>query len=417
MKYNQPFGITTPSAPYINGNPSTGSMGSIPPAEAIEYPQREIVNAISDANLSPSNSDLHQLAKGVQTCHYNYGDDVGTTNHVVVVLTPVPDAYYAGMVVRFRALHAPTGASDLDAGRGAKPIKKQAGGNTNGSEWSVGDVVTVTYDGTNWTMPIPPQVMLYAPRDFYVNDSTGNDANDGLTAGTPFKTLQKAQNMCALFNLNGYSIYIHVANGNYGPVSCGPINGAGQINYIGNPATPNAVVVTNTAGSAFGITVGLYLLNGFKVVSTGRASGQASAGVWMTERGLVYLQNMEWGAALDGHLVADAAARAVFAGNTHLLSGNSAAHVVAANASYVNYDPVSVPNIAITAAITITSGFVLAQANGSIALTYGTITNPGNVTGPKYSASVNGVINSVGGGVNYYPGTVAGATSTGGQYV
>ena len=45
------------------------------------------------------------------------------------------------------------------------------------------------------------------------------------------------------------------------------------------------------------------------------------------------------------------------------------------------------------------------------------ITNPGFVTGPKYLATSNGTIQVAGRGVNYLPGTVAGSTSLGGQYV
>ena len=54
MKYNQPYGVSDPNAPYINGNPTTGTMGSIPPAASIEYPQREIVNVISNGGLTPT---------------------------------------------------------------------------------------------------------------------------------------------------------------------------------------------------------------------------------------------------------------------------------------------------------------------------------------------------------------------------
>jgi hypothetical protein len=46
MQYNQPYGISDTNASYINGNPSTGTMGSIPPAFSIEHPQREIVTVI-----------------------------------------------------------------------------------------------------------------------------------------------------------------------------------------------------------------------------------------------------------------------------------------------------------------------------------------------------------------------------------
>ena len=52
MQYNQPYGVSDPNAPYINGNPTTGTMGSIPPAASIEFPQREIVDVISECRAS-----------------------------------------------------------------------------------------------------------------------------------------------------------------------------------------------------------------------------------------------------------------------------------------------------------------------------------------------------------------------------
>lgn len=66
MKYNAPFGAANPDAPYINGNPSIGVAGSIPPAESIEFPQREIVKAITDAGMVPANDDLGQLSKAIR---------------------------------------------------------------------------------------------------------------------------------------------------------------------------------------------------------------------------------------------------------------------------------------------------------------------------------------------------------------
>lgn len=66
MKYNQPFDQTNPDAPYVNGNPGAGIQGSIPPAASLEYPQREIVNAITAAGLTPTNGDLTQLWQAMQ---------------------------------------------------------------------------------------------------------------------------------------------------------------------------------------------------------------------------------------------------------------------------------------------------------------------------------------------------------------
>ena len=66
MQYNQPYGVSDPNAPYINGNPTTGTMGSIPPAASIEYPQRELAALIAAAGLTPDNADLAQVLKAIK---------------------------------------------------------------------------------------------------------------------------------------------------------------------------------------------------------------------------------------------------------------------------------------------------------------------------------------------------------------
>ncbi|MDH2313158.1 hypothetical protein [Methylobacterium brachiatum] len=65
MKYNKPYDQTNTDAAYVNGNPATNTAGSIPCAEGLEYPQREIVAAITAAGMVPSNSDLTQLSQAI----------------------------------------------------------------------------------------------------------------------------------------------------------------------------------------------------------------------------------------------------------------------------------------------------------------------------------------------------------------
>lgn len=81
MKYNQPYGVADEVSlfdhPYVNGDPSIGRQGSIPPAESIEYDQREIVKVIQWASdnkyvdmngapcVAPTNSLLDQLLKAL----------------------------------------------------------------------------------------------------------------------------------------------------------------------------------------------------------------------------------------------------------------------------------------------------------------------------------------------------------------
>ena len=66
MKYVPPLGATDPNAPYQDGNPEAGILGSIVPAAAIERPQREILNVLTAAGLTPSDTDLTQLLAAIR---------------------------------------------------------------------------------------------------------------------------------------------------------------------------------------------------------------------------------------------------------------------------------------------------------------------------------------------------------------
>jgi hypothetical protein len=65
MQYTQPYGNTNPNASYVNGNPATAAPGSIIPAAAVEAAQREIVNCITQAGLTPDPANLTQLWQAI----------------------------------------------------------------------------------------------------------------------------------------------------------------------------------------------------------------------------------------------------------------------------------------------------------------------------------------------------------------
>ena len=78
MRYNQPYGlpdapsIPSPNPPdgsafqrYVNGNPVTGTAGSIPPAGSIDEDQIEILNVIIASGLIPTHGDLTQLLQAL----------------------------------------------------------------------------------------------------------------------------------------------------------------------------------------------------------------------------------------------------------------------------------------------------------------------------------------------------------------
>lgn len=153
MKYVQPYGISNPDAPYINGDPSIGRMGSIPPAEAFEHPMREIVGVIVHSDIAPSGTDLLQLAKGVRSQSLNYTEDVGSTNAMVVAADPPLTSYTKGLPLRVKVLHTNTSSTvTLNAGAGPATVVKMDGGSPSPSELPAGGIIEVTWDGTRWQL-------------------------------------------------------------------------------------------------------------------------------------------------------------------------------------------------------------------------------------------------------------------------
>lgn len=150
MLYNQPFDQpSNPNASYTNGNPGTGTNGSIPPAAAIEYPQREIVNLITDCGTyTPSNSDLHQLSKSVQTGIISAGMDTGVQNSLVVNLTPALANHVFMMRILVYVAITNSGPAVIEVnGLSAVPIVRLDGTALIGGELQGDGFALLAYDG------------------------------------------------------------------------------------------------------------------------------------------------------------------------------------------------------------------------------------------------------------------------------
>jgi hypothetical protein len=220
VKYQQPWGISDPSAPYINGDPSIARQGSIPPAAAFEFPQRELVSVITNSNIVPDDGDLQQVSKGTRSQFMNYCEDTGSVDNLSVALDPPLAGYTFGLPLRVKVRNTNTGAVTIDAGAGRVPVRKP-----NGSELGAGDLpafalAELVYDGTvfqvinfvGYTAPAgPPQTFLYNI-PYCVDSSTQRNlvianfspALTTLSAGTIF--MVKIANTNTLFtniNVNG----------------------------------------------------------------------------------------------------------------------------------------------------------------------------------------------------------------------
>jgi hypothetical protein len=435
MLYNQPYGVSDPNAPYINGNPSTGTMGSIPPAASIEYPQREIVNLITDAEMTPTNSDLHQLAKAIQSGALIYEDDTGVVNQVALNCTPQVMALQKGMIFISEIAVTNTGPSTATVnGLTAPIVHPRDGSPLLAFDLNKGQMVALAFDGANFQLAWAgsgqktAQGVLQANYDFYVDPVIGDDTlYDGTqpTVGSaghgPFKTIPVAITAASKLNANGYTITIHCANGTYTtPVSVTNVTNGGLV-LKGNPSSPASCVInTNVAGgggtacvTVRGTGVNLQI-DGFKLINSYNAPGYYCL-VSQTNASVMF-QNIDFGFCGTAHILCDGGQALAGPVGNYTISGNCSYHIIAQYSAFYltpsGYNTVSIIGGALL-------GTAFAYVTGVGFLRINTRTNfvGGYAGGAKYQVLTNGVIDTGGAGPNFLPGATAGSVVTGGQYV
>jgi hypothetical protein len=152
MKYEPPYGISDPDAPYVNGDPSIARQGSIPPAEAFEHPQREIINVITKNGFIPTSADLTQMLQGNRSQFVNYANDTGSVNTLSVAFDPPLVKYTVGLPIRVRVNATNTGGATIDAGAGRVAIMRPDGSNMQAGDMPAGGIVELVYDGSTFQM-------------------------------------------------------------------------------------------------------------------------------------------------------------------------------------------------------------------------------------------------------------------------
>mgnify|MGYP001202504890 CR=1 FL=1 len=81
----------------------------------------------------------------------SYVTDTGTVDAYAVTLRPAPSAYTTGLLIRFKAISANTGACTLDVNTlGAIALKKNVSQDLANGDILAGQVVEAVYDGTNF---------------------------------------------------------------------------------------------------------------------------------------------------------------------------------------------------------------------------------------------------------------------------
>src|ERR1035437_4314211 len=167
MKYIPPYGSSDPNAPYVNGNPATGTKGSTAPAGMMEYPQREVINAILAANLTPSNDDMTQLAQAIALLgKIPYCPDLGSINHIVIDPIPILQSYQTPLIYAVRAAFTNTGPTDVNvSGIGTVSVTRTTGVALAPNDITGAGIILLGYDGSKFQLLSVPGSLAYPNPD------------------------------------------------------------------------------------------------------------------------------------------------------------------------------------------------------------------------------------------------------------
>ena len=193
MRYNPPAGSQDPDAKYVTGQPGK-ARGSAVPAEAVEHPQREIVEVIKQAGLEPSGDDLTQLWQALGAL-FRQKVPIATEEKAGIVkpgsglsvgedgtLDVTVSAAIPGTIVAF--------SGSFGGADGRHPIP--LGGSEPDAAWLLCDGGS---DGKGGTVPDLRGRMIMGASDAYAAGSTGGTAEHThpLSGSVGATTLSEAQ--------------------------------------------------------------------------------------------------------------------------------------------------------------------------------------------------------------------------------
>ncbi|MBE9193877.1 hypothetical protein IQ219_00705 [Synechocystis sp. LEGE 06083] len=251
--------------------------------------------------------------------------------------------------------------------------------------------------------------LLTANRTYYVR-TDGNDSNNGLTntAGSAFRTIQKAINIAASLDDGLNEVLVQVGNGTYNEsLILKDSLGNGKIILQGDTTTPSNVLITSSTDDCIFSESQKYTIKGFKLTNT---SATDKAGI-RSRYGVVKIANIDFGnhGAFNRHLWSDGG-KILIEGN-YSITGGAYAHFSPQGATA---EIMSIGNTITLIGAPAISSFALANTTGTLILYLNTFT--GSATGQKYNVSTNAVINTFGQSTGYLPGSSAGTEATGGRY-
>lgn len=254
---------------------------------------------------------------------------------------------------------------------------------------------------------------LGAARTYYVR-TDGSDSNDGLTDSSAgaFLTIQKAINVIAEnLDIGGQNVTVQVRDGTYSIASTISLKNvigfaaAGNLVIRGNSSTPANVHVSSTAsGFSSNNLFAVWDIKDMKISASG-------SGISCSNGSQVRFGNIDFGACTTMLVSSGGLVKAL---GGYSITGD--ASFAFGSSSYAGVLDISF----VTGTLGGTGArsffrFVNSQTLGIIEATSAAFS--GSATGTRYNVVNNSVIQTNGGGANFFPGNAAGTSGSGGQYL
>ncbi|MFG1409524.1 phage tail protein [Xanthobacter sp. VTT E-85241] len=356
----------------------------------------------TDAARVPS---LAHLAVAVQRGRWAYAVAGGTASALTVTLNPAIATYseILGTPLRVMISAENAGPATLNVnGIGAQPIQTMRGATLNRGDLPAGAIVTVIWAGSAFLLSgvaySDIRIKLTGDATVYVSNAGSDSTGDG-SAAHPWATIEHAYNQVRrLYDTAGYQVTISCAPGTYvGGTLTGPLPGLGMVYILGSGSSPSDVVI-----GPLSVQTGAYVR--FDRV---RHSAPTSAGVSAYSSN-VYFMDVDFGPCLYSHVQAYGGSFILFQSGYKISAGGQN-HIYASGRSYISYaTPGPIP-VAITGTPSFTDQFAWADSMSTI--TAMTAVYAGSCTGQRHTIDQNSLCVTGGGGVNFFPGSVAGAVS------
>lgn len=241
---------------------------------------------------------------------------------------------------------------------------------------------------------------LLASRTYYVSTS-GSDSNDGLTAGAPFATLQKAYDVICTLDLGGFTATIQHA-----------ASQTATSGLVVNKLVVGGNVFLDMGGSTLSVTSAncVYVLDVAQSISVQNGTFRTT-----TSGSCLYAQSpgskilvgasVTFGATAEYHLRASTGGY-IGLQNNYSITGAAVCHMLIALGGTIEGANI-VGTLSGTQAYTV---FCDCQS-GAVFTGYLFTFTGGTITGKRFNVAASGVIQTYGGGANVFPGNATGTGS------